>query len=499
MARPHDDRQDVSIVVEMADFGPISRASFEMRPLTILVGPNSSGKTYAATLIHSLFTAYARNRQGWSVPELVEDHVRQPEFQGLMSEMGGILDKARGKEAVAIPGEFVNRVARAVLRPIFEDGFQHQLERNFNSKLKSLVRITARRSQIKVSSPMRVKLTLDRKIVAKYNSLPIPYTLKKTPKGIVVHPAKPHSIKDSAKQRLLDKTIQRTVESIITRLDMGNNYGLIALLTLILSILHNPKVDFPPRSHYFPAVRSGIMQAYGPFVASAIQNQHGPGTPSSPNTDLNGIMADFAGMVIRLSATKPGSLSKIGNSLEKGMFGGKITLVESPLGIPEIRHTFLGSDIPLDRASAGIAENAPLSLFLRYGAHRGEILIIEEPEAHLHPANQLVLARHIVWLIRHGVRVLLTTHSAFFLEQLGMFVKTSSLTAAQRRKLGYGKDDYIHDGEVAPYVFQKRARGKYTVKEIPHSPKDGISQEEFVNLSMDMYNQGLKLQRALEA
>ncbi len=43
--------------VKITNFGPISKGRISLRPLTILMGPNNSGKSYAAILVHSVMNA----------------------------------------------------------------------------------------------------------------------------------------------------------------------------------------------------------------------------------------------------------------------------------------------------------------------------------------------------------------------------------------------------------------------------------------------------------
>ena len=47
--------------IKIKNFGPIKEADIGIAPLTIFVGPNSSGKSYSALLIHSLLNPFNRN------------------------------------------------------------------------------------------------------------------------------------------------------------------------------------------------------------------------------------------------------------------------------------------------------------------------------------------------------------------------------------------------------------------------------------------------------
>lgn len=53
--------------------------------------------------------------------------------------------------------------------------------------------------------------------------------------------------------------------------------------------------------------------------------------------------------------------------------------------------------------------------------HQGEILILDEPEVHLHPKWQLELAKVIVYLSENGIKVLVNSHSPYMIEALEKF------------------------------------------------------------------------------
>ena len=47
--------------LSLRDFGPIATADLEMRPMTVLVGPSDTGKSYVTKLIYALHQAFARS------------------------------------------------------------------------------------------------------------------------------------------------------------------------------------------------------------------------------------------------------------------------------------------------------------------------------------------------------------------------------------------------------------------------------------------------------
>jgi putative ATP-dependent endonuclease of OLD family len=70
-------------------------------------------------------------------------------------------------------------------------------------------------------------------------------------------------------------------------------------------------------------------------------------------------------------------------------------------------------------AELGTGEQQILALSFAYAYatafHRGIVLIVEEPEAHLHPLAQQWLARHMHTLASDGLQIVITTHSPHFI------------------------------------------------------------------------------------
>ena len=54
-----------------------------------------------------------------------------------------------------------------------------------------------------------------------------------------------------------------------------------------------------------------------------------------------------------------------------------------------------GEDLPLMNTSSMVSELAPVVLYLRHIVQPGDVLIIEEPESHLHPAMQVEFIRQL--------------------------------------------------------------------------------------------------------
>ena len=79
--------------------------------------------------------------------------------------------------------------------------------------------------------------------------------------------------------------------------------------------------------------------------------------------------------------------------LEADLLSGAILSKNSVTGYPEFSYQPEGwkYELPLMNASSMVSEIAPVVLYLRHVVQRGDLLIIEEPESHLHPAMQVAV------------------------------------------------------------------------------------------------------------
>jgi len=106
----------------------------------------------------------------------------------------------------------------------------------------------------------------------------------------------------------------------------------------------------------------------------------------------------------------------------------------------------------LRRMPSSVAELAPLGAYLKYGVlKRGDVLIIEEPETHLHPDKQVKVAELLAMLVnRLELNVLATTHSGVLLAKL------SELAALGSIYEGEGVQGLAIDrGKIAIYSFRR--------------------------------------------
>jgi hypothetical protein len=138
-------------------------------------------------------------------------------------------------------------------------------------------------------------------------------------------------------------------------------------------------------------------------------------------------------------------IGKLAGKVEQNIQNGnKINFRATALGGQEIMvDVGNGLNIDLYNASSSIKQLAPLLLYLRYRAAKGDLLIIDEPEMNLHPESQAKLLEVLAMLVNQGVYVLLTTHSPYILSHLNNLAQTEEVSAAAKKR--QAKSLYLND------------------------------------------------------
>ena len=244
------------------------------------------------------------------------------------------------------------------------------------------------------------------------------------------------------------------------------------------ALLQQIFADIPARSDYFPAARSGILQAHRVITSNVVRNAPYAGIEDIHVPRLSGVVSDFVSAIIDMYPYQ-GIHHEIGSRIESDIFAGHVNLeYREPDAVPEIVYERSKVAVPIHRTSSTISELAPFTLYLKHAAAQG-VIVIEEPEAHLHPRNQVVLASHIVRLVRGGAGIIITTHSALLFEAISQYLQAGSLQPKERKDALGHKDLYLGKDEVAPHLFKEGSDGS-VVEPVDVSTKEGIEQEEFI-------------------
>ena len=239
------------------------------------------------------------------------------------------------------------------------------------------------------------------------------------------------------------------------------------------------------------------MQSHRVIAKSLVKRSTRGGLePLGDIPTFSGMIADFLEQLIDYQGQNGAwdEMSGIANLLETEVLGGKIEVKRAVAeGYPEFlyRPKETAQALRMSRSSSMVSELAPLVLFLRGIVRPGDLLIIEEPEAHLHPGAQTAIALTLARLVRAGVRVIVTTHSSWFLQQIANIIrqgevyrhKDSTLTSASK----------LLKEEVGAWWFHRDK----PVTEIPFDRIEGIEPRDYEDVAETLYNRSVDLQEQL--
>lgn len=427
--------------IEIENFGPIASGSFELRPLTLFIGPNNAGKSYAATLAHSIVQAMPAG----GVPGVLFFRFRREEKAPLtIRELVNWLFST----------EYLEKEVLGRLQNYFSCEDLGVLISWFASKDGVRVRVYSHDAE----------------------------------DGWIFLEGKGSrwSVRGKA-PRLPDLEGRQETKGVL----------LDALWRVWRDITET--MGLPEDSYYLPAARSGVLQGWRALTAEAvrrvsrwagIEEIRVPALPGLIGEFLEELILASTGLRPRFRAGKRSpSFRSILEVLEKDLLKGTVDF-SYPNGepIPEIVYrTRVGQEeieIPIRRASSAVGELAPLVLWIKYLLGPREMLVIEEPEAHLHPENQRRVARALVRLVRAGVTVLCTTHSPLILHQVSNHILASRADPVRREALGFTEEDLLREEEVGAYLFRMREDGRGSeIQPLHIEPGFGIPEDEFVRVS----------------
>ncbi|MDE0089753.1 MAG: AAA family ATPase [Thaumarchaeota archaeon] len=453
--------------ISVENFGPIKKGTVDLKPLTVLIGPSNSGKSYMSALIYSVLSS--ETLRGRFRP-----HAKSGLRTSIRKELRALIRNNRGS-TLAVPLDTAKRMYSLIIREIFDNHLKQNLERNFRMPLESLTRNNAAPANIKISTFADLVVNMSNNIESYKTTMP-----------------DTEYVFDISGN--LDTFVVTRNESVITiTISKKHKQKFLSqhAADLMISLMHAElwKKDTPRLiPFYFPASRSGILETYPETAASVMEDISYSVFTNVDEPTIGGIVTDFITPLILLERKKT-PFFKLAEEMESCVLHGSVDARIGKSSPPRLLYTFDGNVIPLDNASSAVSELAPLSIYLKYVVQKSNLLIIEEPESHLHPHAQAILAKYIVKLVRAGLNILVTTHSAFLLAEFGKYVLAGRLDEKTRKTLKV--ETHLAEDEVSPYVFRRNRDKSYSTRRIPFDDEDGISQDEFGRVEHELYNQWL--------
>jgi hypothetical protein len=159
-----------------------------------------------------------------------------------------------------------------------------------------------------------------------------------------------------------------------------------------------------------------------------------------------------------------------------------------------------GSSIKLTMGESSSAVRSLLNIgaYLKHKAKPGDLLIIDEPELNLHPANQRKVARLLARLVNVGINIFITTHSDYLIKELNTLIMLSGDDAhleKVRVDEKYKKSELLTSAQMSVYLAthgmckygdMKKAKSAMTLERAVVDDEQGIWIESFDKEIEDM-------------
>ncbi len=470
------DKQNHKIHIAVENFGPIEKAEIDLRPLTIFVGESNTGKTYLAALIYAIQRAFEGiPRVPWTYyntskfdpiyyagPADLPTNKLLTETQDVVRELS-IFDKPI--KFSDLPGWVRTRLLSGTAH---KEDFEKELKRCFDvgsvSELRRDSSIQKREMKVgfKVDGENQTLWTYDY-----FNS----------------------------------QTENRTKKYINEDIDLNSQDRDLFLKALNVKDQQIPLRFLSPESsyvYYLPAARSGIMEAYGLIAISLVDRATRVALDDSNHDSmLTAMTADFLKHLYsyKKSDSHFKNMCQIAEILEIKLLKGSIELFQTiDGGFPHFlyRPQISERSLIMNQSSSMVSELAPLVLFLRGIVKPGDTLIIEEPEAHLHPRAQTQIAMTLARIVRAGVRVIITTHSDWLLEQIGNLVREGEVMKLDENYIE-PPSTWLMEEDVGAWRFHTDK----PVEEINFDLISGFEPHDYGEVAEELYNRSVDLRNLL--
>jgi hypothetical protein len=483
------------------NFGPIKDAKIETKPFTLIIGKNNQGKSYSAELVFSLmqlckilpypgFSIDVTEKNTISI-RLVWSHILEAPYRTRRLDSRSTIDlKLTDFEELAnkeLTAKIIKETVLA-LSSFLERYLPFLLEERFGMKIGSLVNTNSSSAKITfdLSEFLSVCITMFR-------------DGKTTVEGICIEENLPKLIIS------MQPYVERLRKQLPSMFDVykrnRERHPPVALLDTISDLIERltasrrkahilPSLEPFPNIIYIPAGRAGLLEGYysvasAYFSLATVALQRGISMPAMPPTAsvFYNLLMEFAG--------KPGKMSSVASELATEVLHGEIVLEpdKKQPALKRITYKPFSKDqrtVAIDVIHAGsmVKELAGLYLAIREKIIPGTQLIVEEPEAHLHPSAQKRLARILMKLAAKGVIITITTHSDVILREVAHLV-------------GHYKEkrvEVLSPMQVA-VILLKEDEGGSTSEELK-IPPSGILEglPTFDEVIMELYEEEVKLE-----
>lgn len=450
--------------ITIANFGPIKQFHYDLtKDIIVTFGDNNIGKSYAMQIVYLLLknlTEYAGFNNGY----YRYSYSTQLRYNsGHFDEIRETIEKfSKSKEYASDITKLINSVVLFDLSEKFIGNFANSCENTFGNfkgivKQNPIIILEIGKFSLKIAfadkQPLQAEI---------YTS---PTYLKR-------------STSDFHKSRNANGRLD-----IYYYNDVDTPIGIVAdRVSDVISAFSLTVASTVGNVYFLPASRSGIysgMSAFSSIVAELSKNK----AMLTRKIELPGIsepISDYFLMLSNIRGKENAVFSEVYSGIEEDILHGTVsfnrsrnTLVYTPEG--------LAHEFEMTEVSSMVSEISPIVAFLKYIVASSPkrtktqkakpIVFIEEPEAHLHPKNQIKLINLFAHLHKFDIKIIISSHSNYIFNKL---------------------NNLLLKGDISPEIYSAillHSEGKGSVSSFMAIDELGVDDVNFLDVAQDLYNE----------
>ncbi len=407
------------------NLGPIKEASIELNDLTLITGNNNSGKTYLVYLIYFVLRK--------TVKELSYTLLTEIEKPGALKNLVNTVIR---KGSAVVTNDILDKIKQQIDRAFVKEA-QFHIGQAFNTSKNNL-------KNLKLSVSIVENFTVT--ALANCSGLHHYHIETINDKTIITNPAK--SLKGNPSfiatvwfydeiikpfiSRAFIFTSERLGISLFYR-DLDKNRTII--FEQLQRLIQSEQNREPINDRELLEVMSNSSSRYSFPISQNIEFIREMYRHKNKSSSLKGV-------------------AKIVSALDE-MIGGKIVIEEDILQYVSDAH-----DISLDfhACSSSIRELSDFYIYIKHLSRPGDLVIIDEPESHLSPNNQIKFTRILALCVSAGIRVLITTHSDYVLREVNNLILLKGTPPTKKnllkKKYGISESMLISINRVNEYLVE---------------------------------------------
>jgi energy-coupling factor transporter ATP-binding protein EcfA2 len=464
--------------VTIQNLGILQHAEIELKPLTVFIGLNGTGKTWTAHTLSAILGPYGYSKylKAYLTGKVAQTY---PPLQAAMTkllEQGSVqLDILQFADDYL--ETYVNDVA--MLAPTWMRSFLATNRVNFDR-----LQVSFQLATTKAECLAKIKTaTIDRQLGVGRDKALL-HALKEAGNATIHFYSEGDSL-----EKLPPKAFKLFIVGEVFKLFHRSFFtGLYVLPTERTTFITFPistaaKEEIGIQDNFAETVQTEV-EKHGERLTGAIQHFL---TMTAIATRIEG-SADRQDQIRENPDLQ--KFVKLADFLEQEILRGSLQFETDAVGRKKLLFQYAKeARLEMPIASSMVKELAPLALYLRYLATPGEWLIFDEPEMNLHPALQVELMEFLGMLVNAGLQVLITTHSPYLVDHLVNLIQATKYPDNENIKEFFYLEQlhaFLVRSQVSAYLFKAdEGSEKVTVRNI--LTEDGLMDwETFSNVSEDV-------------